>query len=349
MPWMLLLACRPGADDREDSRVIDTRDSDASGQVFELVVSAGDDQQVIRARVSEGVPERLWTWDVQDDRPGHPHKPHGLHLADDVLTVSLFDFFTDAFTVQLDVDTGAELRALVEPTNERYGGAPGLLDHRGTHNAVPDPTSPGTWVYSDTYNHRILAQTEAGEFAWEISQQTISGDRYLRRHYVHPNDVEFIEVDGKWHLLTSSRGESFNHILLWSPAEPLRPQDPPWRPEWRYPQENHVPTMHMNHNPQPLADGTGLMVLNSHWDRIDAISWSGELLWSLPETTCESSPLDWPRDAKWTPWGTLLVADSENDRIVELDPAIPCPTESDLLWIWDGLALPYEILLVETP
>jgi hypothetical protein len=188
------------------------------------------------------------------------------------------------------------------------------------------------------------------EPSWEISTETLT-DPYMRRFFSNPNDVELVQRDGVEHLMVSARGDNFNHVMLFAPATPERPGDPPWTLVFRYPEENNHALLHENHNPTALADGSGFHVSDSANNRFLFITWEGEVTRQIPGPDCPAptgrAALDWPRDAAFTPEGTMLVADSRNDRLVEFDLSEDdCLTEDDVLWVRDGLEETYNLVLL---
>lgn len=360
LPLLMAVACRPDKDTSvddsrphtvDDSTESDDSDSPTNNLGFDLIFSAAEDQIVRRVRMPEGftttAPEDLqvvWEWHVQDAWPTLTHKPHGLTLDGDRLIVAVLDYFSDAGVVALDVHTGALIETLRAPQGVTWGGDPTPGGLRFTHNTVPDG---GVYISSDTHNQRVLATDAAWNPLWEISRET-SQDAVLRSRFSQPNDVERVNIGGQERLLVSTRGDFCNFVLLYEPDTPLRPHDPPWRLVFRYPPEADAAKLLENHNPRPTDDGTGFTVADSGHDRILGISWAGERQWSLPDFACAagSSVLDWPRDATLTPAGGLLVGDTLNDRIVLLDPSIPCPTEDDIVWQWPALSEPYQLMVL---
>lgn len=360
LPLLLATACRPdkdpSADDSkghvestDDSIASDDSDSPTQDLGFDLIYTAAEDQIVRRVRLPEGFElqdpanlEVVWDWHVRSAWPELSHKPHGLDLDGDRLIVAMLDYFSDAGVVELDVHTGALIHTLRAPQGTVWGGEPTPNNLRFTHNTVRDGD---TYISSDTHNQRVLATDADWNMLWEINRET-SPDALLRSRFSQPNDVERVQIQGEERLLVSTRGDFCNFVLLYAPDEPLRPHDPPWRLVFRYPPEADAMALLENHNPRPMEDGSGFTVADSGHDRILGVSWEGELLWSLPDSSCESSILDWPRDAVYTPKGTLLVGDTLHDRIVELDPNIPCPTESDILWQWSGINEPYQLMIL---
>ena len=342
----LLLACHPLATDvaSDSGRQEGTGDPETGLEdtqlSFDLLYSLPDDQKVGRVRFPAGImsePEIIWEWLLSSEFPDRIHKPHGLAVVGDEVVVTSFDYYTDSFISTLDLETGAYLETNLASAGLDWAGEPRLNKTRAAHNAVP--VGEG-WVVSDSHNHRLLGLNAQFEFAWEISQDTLD-DPYLSRYFSGPNDVETLDMDGVTHLLVSARGDEFNHLLLFAPAEPLRPWDAPWEITWRWPQQDDHSLLYQNHNPHPI-DG-GLMVADSMHNRLLKVSWEGEILWEFPGPDCPEGSLNWPRDAVYTPDGSLLISDSRGERIIAVRADAECIDEDSLLWSWDDLGGPYQL------
>jgi len=347
---MLLLACRPanpeGSGLQKDSAwSFDTSwDSSGPDEPAEILLSVADGQQVLRLRFSDGLgspPETVWAWDLAQDFPGRDHKPHGLSVEGTTILVTCFDYFTDTFVVRLDLATGELLDVPRPSPATAWAGDPSRDGLRAAHNAI---RSEDGFLISDTHNHRILAVDEDWELRWALTQETIGADRYLRRWWSNINDVERIELDNEPRLLASARGDSFNHVLLFSPTEPLRPRDPTWVSLWRWPEVNDPDQLYEPHNPRPISGG--FTIADSGNDRIRAFSWTGDDLWTFPDRGCPESdfPLDWPRDALLVTDRILLISDSRGDKLVAVDlGAGSCLDDSTVLWTLPNLGGPYQV------
>jgi hypothetical protein len=344
---LLTLACRVPPEQETESP--DTEDSETAPPSFEMLVSSAGNYSVQRLRFVEGEykesgPEVIWTWEV-DAGFETPHRPHGLSIDGDRVLVSLFEWETDAYNVALDLETGALLNNITTATGADWGGTPERDGERSTHNIIADPSGDG-YILSDTHNHRILGIDESGLFRWEISQSTIWEAGYVQSYFANPNDVELVEIDGEPRLQVSCRGDSFNQVLWFKPAEALRPGDPPWELERIYPPSNLPDLMLQNHNPLQLEDGSGFVVANSFYNRVDSVNWDDEVVWSFPGLDCDDTEsFKWPRGFLWTPWETLLVGDTRNGRLVEVDPKQGCLDEG-LIWSIDGFAEVYDLLVI---
>ena len=272
--------------------------------------------------------------------------PHGVMRDGEDLYIAMFDYEKDAAVVRLDLESGSLEQVLWEGNGESFGGVPTLEDSRFTHNAWWDGER---LLVSDTGNHRVLAMDAAWKFQWAISQES-SDDITNMRLFSHPNHVMRFDLNGEPRLMVSARGNAFNHVMLYEPIETLRPNDPPWKMVWRFPEIDDPSVLHQNHNPRPFEDGSGFMVADSGNNRIRAFSWEREELWTFPEVGCQISDadyrFDWPRDAVLTPDGTLMVADSDRDRIVEVAVS-GCPRPSSWLWELEAPGI-YGLLIIET-
>ncbi|MEY3210049.1 MAG: hypothetical protein RIT28_530 [Pseudomonadota bacterium] len=355
---LLVVACagdKEAGSDKGDSPGDSTDDSEPIAQNlgYDLLFSVTDLQTVTRARLGPDAREAdpattdLWTFRQAEIWGDNALKTHGLNLVDGTIYVGALDYFTEGVAYTVDVKTGALVEDLYSPKGVMFGGEPGRTNTRATHNIIP-------WgdelISSDTHNNRVLGVSRDWEPSWEISTETLT-DPYMRRFFSNPNDVELVQRDGVEHLMVSARGDNFNHVMLFAPATPERPGDPPWTLVFRYPEENNHALLHENHNPTALADGSGFHVSDSANNRFLFITWEGEVTRQIPGPDCPAptgrAALDWPRDAAFTPEGTMLVADSRNDRLVEFDLSEDdCLTEDDVLWVRDGLEETYNLVLL---
>lgn len=361
LPLLLLVSllgasCAGDRGDKGDNTSGDSTDDSGPAKDelgYDLLIGVTDLQQVLRLRLGpearEADPESVivWTFDQSTIWGDNGLKTHGLNLVDQTLYVGALDYFTEGAAYTLDVRTGALVEDLYAPTGVTYGGEPGRTNTRATHNIIP-------WgdqlISSDTHNNRVLGVTRDWEPAWEISTETLT-DAYMRSTFSNPNDVELIERDGVEHLMVSARGDNFNHVMLFEPAVPERVGDPPWSLVFRYPDRYDPDLLHENHNPTALADGSGFYVSDSANNRFLFITWEGEVTRQIPAEGCPAptgrAALDWPRDLAFTPEGTMLVADSRNDRVVEFDLSDDdCLTEDDVLWARTGLAETYNLVVL---
>lgn len=360
----LAVACAGDKRDADDNPTDDSapdspKDSDEHSEPvveelgYDLLVSVTDQQKVLRlrlgpdARAADPDSVVVWTFDQKTLWSDSPLKTHGLNLVDKTIYVGTFDYFTEGGAFTLDVTSGALLTELYSPKGVQYGGEPGLVNTRSTHNVIP-------WgdelISSDTHNHRVLGVSKDWERRWEISTETL-GDAYMRRRFNGPNDVELIEYKGVEHLMVSARGDNFNHVMLFEPATPAREGDPPWSLVFRYPDLYDAALLHENHNPTALPDGSGFYVSDSANNRVLFVSWEGEVTRQIPGADCPAptgrAALDWPRDAAFTPEGTLLISDSRNARIVEFDVSEDdCLSEEDVLWERTDMEQTYNLVLL---
>lgn len=66
---------------------------------------------------------------------------------------------------------------------------------------------------------------------------------------------------------------------------------------------------------------------------------SGTIVWKYPY-------LNDPRDAEWLPCGSVLITDTDNRRVIEVQPILP--TGGTIVWQWNaGTFTPYEATLIE--
>ncbi|MBK7757174.1 MAG: hypothetical protein IPI35_12395 [Deltaproteobacteria bacterium] len=352
---LLVGACAgdDGADSDKDAPPKDDSKPAAENLGYDLLASVTDLQQVLRLRLGPDARDAdpdavvVWTFHQSEIWGENPIKTHGLNLVDQTIYVGALDYFTEGVAYTLDVKTGALVEELYAPNNLKYGGEPTRTNTRATHNIIP-------WgdelISSDTHNNRVLGVSRAWEPRWEISTETLT-DPYMSGLFSNPNDVELILRDGVEHLMVSARGDNFNHVMLFEPAVPERDGDPPWSLVFRYPEHNDTTLLHQNHNPRALADGSGFTVSDSGNNRILFITWDGEVTRQIPGPGCPApkarAALDWPRDAVFTPEGTMLVADSHNDRVVEFDLSEDdCLDEEDVLWARSGLVETYNLVLL---
>ena len=357
---LLAVACAGDKGDKGDGPADDsTGDSpDDSEPVvanlgYDLLFSVTDLQSVTRLRLGPDTREAdpdatvVWTFQQAEIWGTNAMKTHGLNLVDGTIYVGALDYFTEGVAYTVDVKTGALGESLYAPKGVTFGGIPTSTNTRATHNLIP-------WgdelISSDTHNNRVLSVSRDWEQRWEISTETLT-DPYMRRLFSNPNDVELVWREGVEHLMVSARGTNFNHVMLFEPATPKRAGDPPWSLVFRYPDQNNYALLHENHNPTALADGSGFYVSDSANNRFLFITWDGVVTRQIPGPDCApptgQAVLDWPRDVTFTPEGTMIVADSRNDRLVEFDLSEDdCLSEEDVLWVLGDLEETYNLVLL---
>lgn len=352
---LLAVACLGDSGDKGDKDGAPTDDSQPAEDLlgYDLLFSVTDLQTVTRLRLGPDAREAdpdstvVWTFEQATIWGANGLKTHGLNLFGQTIYVGALDYFTEGAAYTVDVKSGALIEELYAPKGVIFGGEPSQTNTRATHNIIP-------WgddlISSDTHNNRVLGVSRDWQPRWEISTETLT-DPYMRSLFSNPNDVELILRDGVEHLMVSARGDNFNHVMLFAPVLPERVGDPPWSLVFRYPDINDSTLLNQNHNPTALADGSGFYVSDSGNNRILFITWDGEVTRQIPGADCAAptgrAVLDWPRDAAFTPEGTMLVADSRNDRVVEFDLSEDdCLTEEDVLWVRGGIEETYNLVLL---
>ena len=185
------------------------------------------------------------------------------------------------------------------------------------------------WIDQNRSTHSHLLYVydrNRDEITWEYRfvdhYPRSAGDGY-ENDYTHVNDVDAVQNGSAF--LTSPR--EFDRVLLINRSTK--------ETEWELGAEDDYDVLHEQHNPVLLSsDPPTVLVADSENDRIvEYRRVDGE--WE--RTWLYADGLDWPRDADRLPNGNTLIADSGNDRVLEVTP------RGSVVWEYDISRAPYDI------
>jgi hypothetical protein len=220
------------------------------------------------------------------------------------------------------------LRVVAQDTNEtlwEYSWFDAKLHAHELHDADHYVVNgKDRWVMVDMGNDRVFAVNRDKEVLWQWN----ATDRYdppegmdEEGDWTHVNDVDRIRPGVFRISLRNFDTVADLHVENGSVRlEPVVGPD-------SYSKPGKI--LYEQHNPDTLGDT--LLVADSEHNRIVEIR-NGTLVWEYGG----SGVFDWPRDADRLRNGHTLVADSYNDRVVELNAA------GEIVWSVETGSLPYE-------
>jgi hypothetical protein len=202
----------------------------------------------------------------------------------------------------------------------------------GTHLAIAD-------IYLDRV---FVVDTRTNEIPWswsparddpEAFAPNTSGGPYPT-DWTHMNDVEVLE-DGR--LMASPRNNDRVVFL-----DPSRSPSEALQGNWTIGSENDYSTLYEQHNPDYIPasqGGPAVLIADSENNRVvEYQRENGE--WNRTWTWTDSRA-QWIRDADRLPNGNTLVADSNGDRVFEIN------RQGEIIWSTE-VAFPYEAERFET-
>jgi len=174
----------------------------------------------------------------------------------------------------------------------------------------------------------VNTTSELVTWSWETQSDfdTDSGGPYPV-DWSHINDVESVELDGRPTVMVSVRNH--DQVVFIDVENGLRE-------EWTLGSDDDHETLHEQHNPDfiPAAQGgPAVLVADSEagraveYQRVNG-SWEQSWEWQDPRMT-------WVRDADRLPNGNTLMADSNGDRVLEINET------GDIVWE-ATIGFPYE-------
>ena len=186
-------------------------------------------------------------------------------------------------------------------------------------------------VVADIYRDRaFVVNTTTGLETWAWNAQsdftTDSGGPYPH-DWTHINDVEHIEIDGRETVMVSVRNH--DQVVFIDMETGLREG-------WTLGSDGNHSRLYEQHNPDyipPEQGGPAVLVADSENGRAieyqrENGSWVQSWEWQDPRMT-------WVRDADRLPNGHTLMADSNGDRVLEIDE------NGEVVWSID-MGFPYE-------
>ena len=181
-----------------------------------------------------------------------------------------------------------------------------------------------------TSNDRIAVYNRtSGEYEWEWRfadhyDREIGGN--YTEDWTHVNDVDAVGEDA---FLASPR--NFDQVILINRST--------GEIDLRLGRDDRFRVLHEQHNPDYLEgeDGTPtFLVGDSENDRVVEYK-KGSSGWVRSWTAGTSTTLSWPRDADRLPNGNTLIADSQNNRAIEVAPS------GEVVWEVYGPWLVYDV------
>jgi hypothetical protein len=203
------------------------------------------------------------------------------------------------------------------------------VNHDGAERKWVNEAKRRGWIERNrsTHSHLLYVYDRTrDEITWEYRfvdhYPRTAGDGY-DNDYTHLNDVDAVRNGSAF--LTSPR--EFDRVLLIdrSTKETV----------WELGAEDDYDVLHEQHNPVLLSsDPPTVLVADSENDRVveyKRVDDGWERTWTYADG------LDWPRDADRLPNGNTLIADSGNDRVLEVTP------NGTVVWEYDIARGPYDV------
>ncbi|MFH5797415.1 hypothetical protein [Haladaptatus sp. CMAA 1911] len=220
------------------------------------------------------------------------------------------------------------LRVVAQDTNEtlwEYSWFDAKLHAHELHDADHYVVNgKDRWVMVDMGNDRVFAVNRDKEILWQwnaTDRYDFPEDMDEEGDWTHVNDVDRIRP-GVFRI-SLRNFDTVADLHVENGSARLEPVVGPNS----YSESGEI--LYEQHNPDTLGDT--LLVADSEHDRIVEIR-NGTLVWEYGG----SGVFDWPRDADRLPNGHTLLADSYNDRVVELNE------NGKIVWSVETGSLPYE-------
>jgi len=186
-------------------------------------------------------------------------------------------------------------------------------------------------LVADIYRDRaFVVNTTTGATTWEWTARTdfntSSGGPYPE-DWTHINDVEYVELDGEPTVMVSVRNH--DQVVFVDMETGLRDN-------WTLGSDGDYDTLYEQHNPDFIpAENGGPAVIVADSENGRAVEYqrrngSWEQTWEWRDAR-----MTWPRDADRLPNGHTLMADSNGDRVLEVDE------NGTVVWSID-IGFPYE-------
>lgn len=185
------------------------------------------------------------------------------------------------------------------------------------------------WVEQsrDRIAHRIYVYNRTSDrivWEWYFADHfpATAGDG-INNDYTHLNDVD--PIDNGSAFLVSPR--EFDRVMLINRSSK--------GVEWVLGEEDNYDILHEQHNPNLLSrNPPTVLVADSENDRIVEYTRDGD---DWIKTWVYSDGLQWPRDADRLPNGNTIIADTANQRFIEVTP------EKEVVWEKQLRRGPYDI------
>jgi hypothetical protein len=203
------------------------------------------------------------------------------------------------------------------------------VNHDGAESKWVAEAKRQGWIAQNrsTHSHLLYVYDRTrDEIVWEYRfadhYPRNAGDGY-ENDYTHLNDVDPVRNGSAF--LVSPR--EFDRVLLINRTTK--------ETEWELGAEDDYDILHEQHNPVLLStDPPTVLVADSENDRIVEYRQTDD---GWERTWTYARGLDWPRDADRLPNGNTLIADSGNDRVLEVTP------EGQVVWEYEISRGPYDV------
>ncbi|MBX0297188.1 aryl-sulfate sulfotransferase [Haloarcula nitratireducens] len=174
----------------------------------------------------------------------------------------------------------------------------------------------------------VNTTTELVEWSWDAQADynTSSGGPYPS-DWTHLNDVEYVEIDGRPTVMASLRNQ--DQVVFIDMERGLRE-------DWTLGEDGDHDTLYEQHNPDFIPaerGGPAVLVADSENGRV--VEYQREDGEWVQSWKWKDSRLTWVRDADRLPNGHTLMADSNGDRVLEVDES------GEVVWSAD-IGFPYE-------
>lgn len=192
-----------------------------------------------------------------------------------------------------------------------------------------DRISETEYIVADIYRDRVFVyNTTTREMTWGWNAQTefaITGGGPYPTDWTHLNDVEVL-TDGR--IMLSLRNQ--DQVVFIKPGRGLLKNQ-------TLGAENKHSVLYEQHNPDyipPSESGPAVVVADSQNNRIveyqrKGTTWTRTWIW-------QDARMQWPRDADRLPNGHTLIADSNGNRVFEVNQ------EGDIVW-HVNITNPYDV------
>jgi hypothetical protein len=204
-----------------------------------------------------------------------------------------------------------------------------------------DHITDDKWLVAGIDRDRVFivnASSEIITWQWEAQAHfNLSSGGTYPGDWTHINDVELIEdsslVNNSDLIMVSVRNQ--DQVIFISKQQGVVS-------EITLGSEDKYSTLYEQHNPDYIPKehgGPALLIADSHNNRIIEYKWTGS---DWKESYTWKNNLNWPRDADRLPNGHTLIADTNGNRIIEVN------RQGNIIWEAKGVQTLYEVERLNT-